>query len=52
MAERVQITGPTDERYVEILSPKALELLVAAARRAGRPAGRVRWPRAAAARPS
>src|SRR6202522_1773723 len=28
MAERVQITGPTDERYVEILSPKALELLV------------------------
>src|ERR1700727_557470 len=27
MAERVQITGPTDERYVEILSPKALELL-------------------------
>src|ERR1700677_2757459 len=28
MAERVQITGTTDERYVEILSPKALELLV------------------------
>jgi malate synthase len=28
MAERVQITGPTDERYVEILSPKALGLLV------------------------
>jgi len=28
MAERVQITGPTGERYVEILSPKALELLV------------------------
>jgi malate synthase len=28
MAERVQITGPTNERYVEILSPKALELLV------------------------
>jgi malate synthase len=27
MAERVQITGPTGERYVEILSPKALELL-------------------------
>src|ERR1700729_1397378 len=27
MAERVQITGPTDERYVEILCPKALELL-------------------------
>ena len=26
MAERVQITGPTDERYVEILSPRALEL--------------------------
>ena len=29
MAERVEITGPTGERYVEILSPKALELLVA-----------------------
>ncbi len=28
MAERVQITGPTGERYVEILTPKALELLV------------------------
>src|ERR1700677_1865264 len=28
MAERVQITGTTDERYVEILSPKALERLV------------------------
>ena len=28
MAERVEITGPTGERYVEILSPKALELLV------------------------
>jgi malate synthase len=28
MAERVEITGPTDERYVEILSPRALELLV------------------------
>src|SRR6201985_2153850 len=28
MAERVEITGPTEERYVEILSPKALELLV------------------------
>jgi malate synthase len=27
MAERVQITGPTAERYVEILSPRALELL-------------------------
>ena len=28
MAERVEITGPTGERYVEILSPRALELLV------------------------
>jgi malate synthase len=28
MPERVEITGPTGERYVEILSPKALELLV------------------------
>jgi malate synthase len=28
MPERVEITGPTDERYVEILSPKALALLV------------------------
>jgi malate synthase len=28
MAERVQIAGPTGERYIEILSPKALELLV------------------------
>src|ERR1700761_3726894 len=28
MAERVEITGPTEERYVEILSPRALELLV------------------------
>src|SRR5277367_1384248 len=28
MPERVEITGPTQERYVEILSPKALELLV------------------------
>src|SRR6202167_3897937 len=45
MAERVQITGPTDERYVEILSPKALELLVLlhdalADRRAALPAAR------------
>jgi malate synthase len=29
MAERVEITGPTGERYVEVLSPKALELLTA-----------------------
>jgi hypothetical protein len=29
MAERVEITGPADERYVEILSPRALGLLVA-----------------------
>ena len=29
MADRVEITGPTGERYVEILSPKALELLAA-----------------------
>src|ERR1700683_3065184 len=28
MAERVEITGPTEERYVEILSPRPLELLV------------------------
>ena len=28
MAERVEIAGPTGERYVEVLSPKALELLV------------------------
>jgi malate synthase len=28
MPERVEITGPTGERYVEILSPRALELLV------------------------
>jgi malate synthase len=28
MPERVEITGPTEERYVEILSPGALELLV------------------------
>jgi malate synthase len=28
MPERVEITGPTEERYVEILSPRALELLV------------------------
>jgi malate synthase len=28
MPERVEITGPAEERYVEILSPKALELLV------------------------
>jgi malate synthase len=28
MAERVKITGPAEERYVEILSPSALELLV------------------------
>ena len=27
MAERVRITGPVEERYVEILSPRALELL-------------------------
>ena len=26
--ERVRITGPTTERYVEVLSPRALELLV------------------------
>jgi malate synthase len=29
MPERVEITGPAEERYVEILSPRALELLVA-----------------------
>jgi malate synthase len=29
MAERVEITGAAAERYVEILSPRALELLVA-----------------------
>src|SRR5580658_3422860 len=29
MAERVEIVGPTGERYVEVLSPKALELLAA-----------------------
>jgi len=29
MAERVEITGPAGERYVEILSPKALGLLAA-----------------------
>jgi malate synthase len=28
MSQRVEITGPTEERYVEILSPRALELLV------------------------
>jgi malate synthase len=28
MSERVEITGPMGERYVEILSPKALDLLV------------------------
>ncbi len=28
MPERVEITGPTEERYVEILSPRALALLV------------------------
>src|SRR6516165_5099862 len=28
MPERVVITGPADERYVEILSPRALQLLV------------------------
>jgi malate synthase len=27
MPERVEVIGPTNERYVEILSPKALELL-------------------------
>src|SRR5215472_10540787 len=29
MPERVEITGPADDRYDEILTPKALELLVA-----------------------
>jgi malate synthase len=29
MTERVEIIGPTTERYVEILTPRALELLVA-----------------------
>jgi malate synthase len=28
MPERVEITGPVEERYVEVLSPKALALLV------------------------
>jgi hypothetical protein len=28
MPERVEIIGPATERYVEILSPRALELLV------------------------
>jgi malate synthase len=28
MSERVKITGPAEERYVEILSPRALELLI------------------------
>src|ERR1700733_10137745 len=45
MPERVEITGPTEERYVEILSPRALELLVMlhdalADRRAEAPAAR------------
>ena len=44
MPERVEIIGPNEERYVEILSPKALELLVRlhdalADRRAGRAGG-------------
>src|SRR6201996_6352428 len=44
MPERVEITGPTEERYVEILSRRALELLVLlhdalADRRAGGRAG-------------
>src|SRR3984957_5107489 len=47
MPERVEITGPTGERYVEILSPKALDLLVIlhdalADRRGGGPAARRR----------
>jgi malate synthase len=47
MPERVEIIGPTNERYVEILSPKALELLVSlhealADRRAGALAARRR----------
>ncbi len=29
MPERVEITGPAGDRYDEILTPKALELLVA-----------------------
>src|SRR5215472_2621069 len=29
MPERVEITGPADDRYDEILTPKALKLLVA-----------------------
>jgi malate synthase len=28
VAERVVITGPTNERYVEVLSPRALQLLI------------------------
>jgi hypothetical protein len=28
MPERVEITGPASERHVEVLSPRALELLV------------------------
>ena len=45
MPERVEIIGPTEERYVEILSPKALALLVRlhealASRRAEALAGR------------
>jgi malate synthase len=45
MPERVEITGPMEERYVEVLSPKALALLVRlhdalAERRAGALAAR------------
>ena len=29
MPERLEITGPAGDRYEEILSPRALELLVA-----------------------
>ena len=49
--ERVEITGPYGDRYDEILTPQALDLIAAlhaSSARAGRAAGRAR----AAVRPS
>ena len=40
----VEVTGPMRERYDEILTPKALELIGRAAPRARRPAPRAAGP--------
>ena len=49
--ERVEITGPYGDRYDEILTPQAMDLIAALHAELGS-AGPSCWPRAGAARPS